>query len=365
VVYRDHSSAHPDFGPRPEECTRTVEESGEVVPANALTVGLVQEQLNPMTGRPQLVGATGMQECEAGADKASYTGITQFDDWFTNSDQVVVVAGSLPLFANGMGGFVNRYGENGEQFEGLENEEYDDEGNLTCSWCLDGDCQDPCSADEVLYDGNPLFFPVDDVTGPTADLGEAKVPGPYGYTGWPWEDDLLGNGGQHNFYFTTEVQTWFEYTADFDATLAFTGDDDVWVFVNGILAVDLGGIHVPEDGEVRINSTSAARFGLMEGGVYNLTVFQAERRMEGSSFRLTLSGFEQAPSDCSAYCGDGVVAFGEECDDGVNDGGYGECGPDCRLGEFCGDGIVNGEEHCDTGPVGLDGCVGCRKLIAR
>jgi len=26
------------------------------------------------------------------------------------------------------------------------------------------------------------------------------------------------------------------------------------------------------------------------------------------------------------------TATGEECDDGVNDGGYGECGPGCKLG---------------------------------
>lgn len=364
AVYRDHSSSHPDFGPIAGECMRTVEDTGEVVPANALTTGLVQNQVDA-EGRPQLVGATGVQQCEAGADKTSYTGITQFNDWFRDGPHVVTVTGDLVLFNNGRGGYVNRFYENGDQFEGYEGEEWAENGPFTCSWCLDGDCTDTCDGDEALFDGSPLFFPVDDVTGPTADLGKAKVPGEYGYTAWPWEDDVFGTNTQHNFYFTTEVQTWFEYAADTNATLAFTGDDDVWVFVNGILAVDLGGIHVPENGEVTINANSAARFGLVEGNVYNITVFQAERRMEGSSFRLTLSGFETTPSDCSAVCGDGVVSFGEECDDGVNDGGYGECGPGCVLGEFCGDGIVNGDEHCDTGPAGGNNCVGCRQLKVR
>ncbi len=364
AIFRDHSSAHPDFGPIMGECMRTVEDTGEVVPANALTTGLVQNTLDG-EGRPVLVGMTGMQKCETGADKMSYTGITQFSDWFRNAPNVVVVPGDIVLFNNGSGGFVNRFGPNGEQFEGYEDEEWAEDGDFTCSWCLDGDCEDTCDGDEVLFDGSPLFFPVDDVTGMTFDEGAAKVPAEYGYTAWPWEEDVFGSAPDHNFYFTSEVQTWFKFDATTSATLDFTGDDDVWVFVNGVLAVDLGGIHVPENGSVTIDQRSAAKFGLVEGGVYNITVFQAERRMEGSSFRLTLSGFESTPSDCSAFCGDGIVSFGEECDDGVNDGGYGECAPGCVLGEFCGDGIVNGTEHCDVGPNGSGSCVGCRQLTVR
>ena len=65
--------------------------------------------------------------------------------------------------------------------------------------------------------------------------------------------------------------------------------------------------------------------------------------------------FASAPTGCSdtcrygAQCGDGVVQAGEECDDGVNDGGYGQCGPRCKVGPRCGDGIRNGEEQCDDG----------------
>ena len=359
VIYRDHSATHPDFGVNANECTQVVEETGEVVPANVLSTGIVARTLNAQ-GRPQLAaGTTGQQDCAAGASAGSYTGITQFDDWFTDGPHVEVAPSSLVLFDNGAGGYVNRYTDDGEQFPGFVEgtEEWDDTGDLTCSWCLDGDCTDPCSADPMDYDGSPLFFPVDHITGPTADMGEAKVPAQYGFTAWPWESDVFPGTSQHNFYFTTEVKTWFKYDATTNATLEFTGDDDVWVYVNGTLAVDLGGIHEPEDGEVTISSATAATFGLTAGNVYELSVFQAERRMEGSSFRLTLSGFEQAPSDCSPDCGDGIVSFGEECDDGVNAGGYGMCAPGCVLGEYCGDGIVSGPETCDPGidPT----CVGC------
>jgi fibro-slime domain-containing protein len=261
----------------------------------------------------------------------------------------------------------------------------------------------PCSYDpnqfciggvEEVQDGNPLFFPVDSITGPTSDLFEAKVPDQYGYNGFPFERVVFPGrpaaSYNHNFYFTSEVQYWFKYDANTQATLTFLGDDDVWVFLNGRLAVDLGGIHVPSTGSVAINGAAGtvtstmqdgrgapvpllppinrqattADFGLEEGNVYKITIFQAERQRDGSSFQLTLAGFEATPSECTAICGDNVLSFGEECDDGVNDGGYGECDPGCVLGPFCGDGIRQPEfgEDCDVGPAGDSSCRGCRVL---
>ena len=57
-----------------------------------------------------------------------------------------------------------------------------------------------------------------------------------------------------------------------------------------------------------------------------------------------------AVGDCDAgCCGDAIAESPETCDDGINDGSYGGCTPDCHLAPYCGDGVVNGPEECDDG----------------
>ncbi|HKO90647.1 MAG TPA: DUF4215 domain-containing protein, partial [Polyangiaceae bacterium] len=99
--------------------------------------------------------------------------------------------------------------------------------------------------------------------------------------------------------------------------------------------------------------------------VYEIRVFHAERKAEGSSFKLTLSNFNTSRSECKPICGDGIVALGEECDDGVNEGGYEKCAPGCVLGASCGDGVLQPGEDCDDGNrVEGDGCgSACRNII--
>lgn len=274
------------------------------------------------------------------------------------------------------------------------------DGCHPCDYPLTGFCY---LGDKETLDGTPLFFPVDDITtGPTATFFPAKIPDQYGrppgsmaqsvFNGFPLESAVIPGAGPHNFYFTTEVEYWFKYTADMRATLTFLGDDDVWVFLNGNLAVDLGGLHVPSTGSVTIDAPAGrvatafadgrvpavagqvtnggnpngtpAQFGLQEGNVYKISIFHAERQIDGSSFQLTLAGFDAKPSDCQAVCGDGVISFGEECDNGIegNIGGYGECDANCKLGPFCGDKNKDVEwgETCDVGPGGDATCRGCK-----
>ena len=177
------------------------------------------------------------------------------------------------------------------------------------------------------------------------------------------EEFVTSTGVLRNFYFTSEVRYLFLFDATTNATLSFFGDDDVWVFVNGILAVDLGATHQRLEDSVTISSATASQFGLSPGNIYEIAVFHADRHPRDSNYQLTLSGFETTRSDCHPTCGDGVATLMEECDLGTsgNTGEYGGCNADCTFADFCGDAIVNGPEICDDGSnttVGY-GQVGC------
>lgn len=99
----------------------------------------------------------------------------------------------------------------------------------------------------------------------------------------PYFDWIKGNDlGTHNYGFTMKIQAQFEYVKG--QYFEFYGDDDVWVFINNKLVVDIGGQHHQSNGSVNLD-----KLGLTVGETYPFHIFYAERHRDESNFKMRTS----------------------------------------------------------------------------
>lgn len=126
------------------------------------------------------------------------------------------------------------------------------------------------------------------------------------------KDAFPGTSKLRNYNFTMMGYGKFKYKQGSAEVFEFAGDDDMWIFVDGVLAVDLGGTHLAAPGKVDIALLAANAHGCQPGqplasesavngcwadnSWHHLHFFYADRQTDGSNMRIKSSLSEIAPT---------------------------------------------------------------------
>jgi len=106
---------------------------------------------------------------------------------------------------------------------------------------------------------------------------------------FPIDNKLYGNESRsHNYHFTYAIASSFGYTQGAGQSFTFTGDDDVWVYFDNLLGIDLGGVHGAQTKTINLDTLFGAAGGRASGN-YDFNFFFAERHTTESNLMIETS----------------------------------------------------------------------------